>query len=187
MRHKYATQGIVLARSSTSEASSFITILTPDLGIVRAKAQGVRKPGAKLAPALQTLGESDVSLIRGREGWRLAGAISSRNWFNELERDARTRAGRVAQLLVRLVPGQMHEPALHTIFTGFLEVLSERKPELHDAAECLAALRTLKVLGLDPDEVPGGEEYDESVLEDITENRPAVIARINRGIAASGL
>lgn len=187
MRHKYATQGIVLSRASTSEASTFITILTADLGIVRAKAQGVRKPGAKLASALQTLAESDISLVRGKEGWRLAGAILVHSWFRELEKPARVRAGRVAHLLVRLVPGQLQEGVLFQIYSEFLRVLPGLSEVQQDAAECLAALRILKALGLDTEPVPEGEVFSPEILEDIEQDRSAVIARINRGIKASGL
>src|ERR1700722_4910107 len=103
MRHKYTTTGIVLARTPIGEASAFITLLTPDLGLIRARAQSVRKPGAKLAAALQTFSESDVIVVRGKEGWRLSGAVLGRAWFSELSLPARLRAGRITSLILRLV------------------------------------------------------------------------------------
>ena len=84
MRHKYETRGIVLSRSPVGEASSFVTLLTSELGLVRALAQSVRRPGAKLAPALATLAESSVVLVRGKEGWRLAGAVLEESWLEKL-------------------------------------------------------------------------------------------------------
>jgi len=51
MRHKYETRGIVLSRSPLGEANAFVTLLTPELGLVRARAQGVRRSGAKLSAA----------------------------------------------------------------------------------------------------------------------------------------
>src|SRR3989338_9216530 len=96
MRHKYETRGIVLSRSSLGEANAFITLLTPELGLVRARAQGLRRSGAKLAAALPTLAESSVVLVRGRDGWRLAGAVLEENWFARIQRAAaRARAARV--------------------------------------------------------------------------------------------
>lgn len=187
MRHKYATQGIVLARYASSEASSFITLLTPDFGMVRAKAQGVRKPGAKLAPALQTLASSDIALVKGREGWRLTGAILNTNWFAHLSPKARSRVGRVAQLLVRLVPEQLHEPLLYQVFTEFLQAMETLSEEEQDAAECIAALRILKALGLDTEEIPEGELFGQELLCAVKDDRSAIVSRINRGIAASGL
>src|SRR5580692_963366 len=106
MRHKYATTGIILSRTPIGEASAFITLLTPDLGLVRARAQSIRKPGAKLAAALQTFSESDVILVRGKDGWRLSGAVLARSWFTELNAPARLRAGRITNLVLRLVHGE---------------------------------------------------------------------------------
>ncbi len=191
MRHKYATTGLVLARYGVSEASADIVLLTDELGLVRARAQSVRKPGAKLASALQTLAQSRVVLVRGKEGWRLAGAVLETSWFAQLPAPARTRAGRVIGLLLRLAPGEAIDPRFYWIMRDFLRTLAEVPETLADAAESLAALRFLRVLGLDAGELPeadsgeGGE--DTRVLEAIERDRSAYIARINRGIAASGL
>ena len=196
MRHKYATPAIVLSRTPLSEASSLITLLTSDVGLVRARAQGVRKPGAKMAGALQTLVECDVMLLRGKEGWRLAGALHTTDWFGKLSRPARLRAGRIASLLLRLVHGETADASatFYTIFIQYLDILSELSDSesdevLADAAECLVALRILRALGVDagmiPGELVGG--YATDVLESVIANRAEFIARINRGIAASGL
>ena len=194
MRHKYATPSIVLSRTPLSEASALITLLTSEVGLIRARAQGIRKPGAKMASALQTLVESDVMLLRGKEGWRLAGALHSTDWFGKLSRPARLRAGRIASLLLRLVHGEISDttPVLYTIFLQFLTTLSELSESdevLADAAECLAALRILHALGVDAGEVPGGlaGDFTLDTLEGITNDRADVILRINRGIVASGL
>src|SRR3989344_2925218 len=119
MRHKYETRGIVLSRSPVGEASSFVTVLTPELWIVCALAQSVRKSGAKLSPALTTFAESDVVLVRVKEWWRVSGSVLRRNWFKQMPRAARPRAARVAGLLLRLVAGEVHDPMLFSIVTGF--------------------------------------------------------------------
>src|SRR5487761_2292548 len=122
MRHKYETRGIVLARSPLGEANAFVTVLTPELGLVRARAQGVRKSGAKLAAALATFAESSLVLVRGKEGWRVAGAVLEENWFMRIERAAaRAAAARVSGLLTRLVAGEAHDPALYPVMKGFFE------------------------------------------------------------------
>ncbi len=72
MRHKYASPAVVVARSPLGERAVLLTLLTGDLGLIRARAEGLRKPGAKLAHALQTFSESEVTLVRGKDGggWR---------------------------------------------------------------------------------------------------------------------
>lgn len=167
----------------------FITLLTEDLGLVRARAQGLRRPGAKLAAALPTFAESDVVLVRGKESWRLAGAILQENWFIRLLLPAtRTRAARVSGLLLRLVAGEIHDPKLFTIVRGFFEALATLPEHFHEDAEILAVLRALAVLGLDTGETQGDvSSFSTTLLTSVSMNRTSYIARINNGITASGL
>jgi recombinational DNA repair protein (RecF pathway) len=189
MRHKYATRALVLGRTSLREQGSMVVLLTEELGLLRARAEGLRKPGSKLAHALQTFSECDATLLRGKDGWRLSGAILIENWFGRLKRPARERAGRVAGLLLRLVHGEAHDPALFELMHPFLVALPDLGEEEADAAECFAALRLLAALGLDAGALPGGSpvSYDPASLTLTREARQELVLRINRGISASGL
>lgn len=186
MRHRYDARGIVLSRSPLGEANALLTVLLPELGLVRARAQGVRRHGAKLAPALATFSESDLILVRGKEGWRIAGAVLGENWFRSLPDAARDRAGRIAGLLVRFAPGEASDTALFFIFRGFLEALAGLPEDLHDPAEILAAIRILAALGLDAGDLPE-DGFAAAALRSVAQDRASYIARINRGIAASEL
>ena len=189
MRHKYETRAIVLARAHAGEATTFVTLLTPELGLVYARAQSLRKPGAKLAASLATLTESDVVLVRGKEGWRIAGAVLEDNWFTKLAKaPMRERAGRVSSLLLRLVAGEERDSQIFIITKGFLGALATLPEDMHEAAEILAVLRMLATLGLDTGEIPGEMScFDTALLVGVLENRTGYIARINTGIVASGL
>lgn len=188
MRPKYATEAIVLARIPFGEASVQLVLLTKEFGVVKARAQGVRKMGAKLASATQTGSESDVILVRGKDGWRLSGALLVHNWFSLFNGECRSRSARVMQLLMRFVQGESHDPRLYLILSGLLATLPVLVESEADAAECLAALRLLHVLGLDAGAIPGGmHEYTPEILQTIHEKRRAYIERINHGIQASGL
>lgn len=186
MRHRYEARGIVLSRAPLGEANALVTVLAPELGLVRARAQGVRRAGAKLAPSLTTFSESSLILVRGKEGWRVAGAVLEDNWFKRLpEGSARDRAARICGLLVRFAPSEANDAMLFPAFRGFLEALAELPQDLHEAAEALVALRILAALGLDPGGLPS--EYTAETLEPIRASRSEFIARINRGITASDL
>lgn len=191
MRHKYATTGLVLSRTPIAESSVLVTILTPDLGLIRARAQSVRASGAKLAVALQTLSESDVIVVRGKEGWRLSGAVLGKNWFETLkDQGTRMRAGRTIGLLLRMVHGESIDPLFYTLTIAFITALTDESDEaIQDAIECLTVLRYLRLLGLEAGEIPGGLSVDftEPVLQQIIDARSDYILRINRGITASGL
>jgi hypothetical protein len=90
--------------------------------------------------------------------------------------------------LLRLVAGEAPEPALFPVITGFFRALTELPHELHEAAEILAALRVLSVLGFDAGELPGeASGFTPTLLIQIGAARADYIARINRGIEASGL
>ena len=189
MRHKSETRGIVLSRSPLGEANAFVTLLTPELGLVRARAQGVRRPGATLAAALTTFPQSSVVLVRGREGWRIAGSVLEENWFRGMQNaQQRRRASRVSGLLLRLVAGEAHDAALFPVIRGFLGALAELPEEEHEAAEVLAALLMLSALGLDTGKISSEAfAFTPVILARIEKERPRYIARINRGIEASGL
>ena len=189
MRHKYPTEALVLARTPVGEASALLTLLTREVGLVRARAQNIRAPGAKLSAALATFAESELVLVAGKEGWRVSGALLRENWFQRLPREARIRAARVSALLLRLVHGEAPDQALYETFAEFLAALSSLPEAEHDAAETLAVLRILSVLGLDAGDIPGagGAPFSSASLALVAKERSALIARVNRGIAASGL
>ncbi|HVM58782.1 MAG TPA: recombination protein O N-terminal domain-containing protein [Candidatus Paceibacterota bacterium] len=186
MRHKYRTRGIILARAPAGEANASLTILTEELGLIRARAQGLRRPGAKLAAALTTFAEADLQLVRGKDSWRVAGALSLENWFEKLpSRAARERAARVTGLLLRLA-GEAGDEALYATLAGFLSALSVRPEAEHDPIEIMAALELLRTLGLDAGEAPA-DAFSPEALARASRERASYVARINRGITASGL
>ncbi len=185
MRHKYDTVGIVLSRAPLGEANTLVTLLTPDLGVVRARAQGLRRPGAKLSSSLPTLAEAEATLVRGKGEWRLSGAVLRENWFLALRQFApRARAARVGGLLLRLAGQETNDHALFPIFRDFLKALTDRPEGEHEGAEILAVLHLLQTLGLDTGEP---SPFASEALTSIAGNRADYIARINRGIEASGL
>jgi hypothetical protein len=125
-------------------------------------------------------------LVRGKEGWRLTGAVLAHDRFSSLTPTARARVARVASLLLRLVHGEASEPALHELFTRFVIALPSLSGEEEDAAEYLVALRLLGALGVDAGTLPP-EGYGADALAYAIEHRSHLISRINRGISASGL
>ncbi len=171
------------------EANALLVLAAKGLGLVRARAQGVRKAGAKLAPALTTLSESDVSLVKGKEGWRIAGAVLREPWFSRLkERDARLRIARVHGLLLRLAPADTAEHDFYELMQCFYEVLETVPTARYEAAELMMVLQLLSRLGLAQGAVPDLEDaFSEETLCAVDAARVTYIHRINQGIAASGL
>ncbi len=187
MRHRYETRGIILSRVPSGESSALVTILTPELGLIRARAQGIRAGGAKLAPALVTFAESSFILVRGKEGWRIAGAVCGENWCQDMTPAARVRAARISGLLLRLVAGEAEDRELFPVVRSVFEALKSTHESSHEDIETLGALRILSALGLDESGAPEGHVLTEALLADVRTSRASYITRINRGITASGL
>lgn len=104
--HIYTTKGLVLSARPVREADRTYAILTRDLGLVKASATGVRKEGSKLRGALEPFVISQVSLVRGKEYWRITAAEALRPV------PAKASLGRPLALLERLVAGEAAHPEL---------------------------------------------------------------------------
>lgn len=104
--HIYTTRGIVLSERPRKEADRVYSILTRDLGLVRATALGVRKEESKLRGALEPFVLSQISLVRGKEYWRVTSAESIQT-LSSLPVVAKPLL-----LLERLVQGEASHPEL---------------------------------------------------------------------------
>jgi len=62
----YQTEAIIIKKTKLGEADRILTLYTPHLGKIQAKARGIRRPKSKLAGHLELLTHSLVSLARGR-------------------------------------------------------------------------------------------------------------------------
>ena len=188
MRHKYTTTALVLKRYPIGEASARVVLLTGEFGLVSARAQGLRKPEAKMASALQTYTNADVTLIKGKDGWRVTNAVLVCNYAQKLEYQTRLRAARITDLVERLFREQEDVEYLHSLVTSFIEALPALTEEQQDAAECLAAVRILASQGFDAGDIPGEHNiFDTASLQEVHQRRALFIQRINTGIGISGL
>ena len=109
--HIYTTKGIVLSERPLKEADRMYSILTRDFGLVRAHATGVRKGVSKLRGSLEPVSLSTVSLVRGKEFWRLTSA--------ELIKSFKT--SKPLALLEKLVAGEAPHPELFDIVEKHIE------------------------------------------------------------------
>ncbi len=104
--HIYTTRGIVLSQRAIGEADRVYSILTRDFGLLRARALAVRKASSKLRGILEPFSLSSVSLVRGKDYWRLTSA--------ELVKKIPNTASfaRPLALLERLIQGEAPQPEL---------------------------------------------------------------------------
>ena len=147
--HIYHTEAIILNTKPVGEAGKFVYVLTRELGLISAKAQGIRLINSKLRYSLQDFSLTEVSLVRGKEVWRLTGAkLIQKNNLLKTYPDNFCVLLRLSKLLLRLLHGEEKNEKLFDIFfktMSFLEqpfTMSELK-----TLEIIAVLRILRSLG----------------------------------------
>lgn len=72
----HTTNAFVLSSISHGEANKMYHLFTRDFGLVIATAQGIRLSKSKLRPHLLDYALSAVSLVKGRDFWRITSANS---------------------------------------------------------------------------------------------------------------
>lgn len=73
---EYRLTAIVLGKREVGETDRLYTFYSREMGKVRAKAVGVRKPTAKLAGQLETLSLVSFTLVRNRGMGRVSGVVA---------------------------------------------------------------------------------------------------------------
>ena len=152
----YNTTGIILSSFDIGEANKFFWIFTRELGLVKATAQSVRKIESKNRYGLQDFSISNISLVRGKDIWRITNVISQENIFFFFERRRRTSADQkfefvanVFSLLTQLLQGEEKNEKLFDLIRNSIEFLKENKFEEKDLEnlELLTKIRILYNLG----------------------------------------
>lgn len=146
--HIHTTDGIIIARVPSGEASVRCWILTRDLGLVIAHAQGVREMKSKLRPHVQIFTRGSFSLVRGKTGWRLTSALA----YESLAPGASTGLpafARACALAKILIAGEERNSELYDVFErGFLYLHTNAcNEEEAGTFERLLVLRALFHLG----------------------------------------
>lgn len=161
----HTTEGLVLSYRPLREADRVYSIMTRELGLVRATATGVRKDSSKLRGALEPFSLSSVSLVRGKEYWKATSA-------SVLEKISSTpEIARPLALLEKLVQGEAPNPELFDAIEKMLTPgvnKNDEMFEIHFVATILFHLGYLKE-------------------EDLKLDKKDLIKLINKGLEASHL
>lgn len=194
--HIYTTRGIVLGERPAREADRVYTIFTKDLGLVRASATGVRKDLSKLRGHLEPFSLATVSLVRGREYWRLTSAELVYNLETRLSGTPELflAFAKNLSLLEKLVAGEEKHTELFEDVAAVAELIivegniSVIDPE---SVEILLAARILFNLGyLSAEEAFGPlleGKLTAETLKAVSESKKSLIKAINQGIQSSQL
>ncbi len=193
MHHIYHTEAVILGSKNFGEAGRYYYLLTKDLGLLYASAQGVRKMSSKLRYVLQDFAYVKVDLVQGRDFWRVTSATKT----NELENIGKDKPklvvlSNVARLLRRLLAGVEPNPELFTDLIGGLNILekAETREELANI-EAVMVLRIVNNLGY----IGGSEELDvftkspfaNEIVLAASMNRKLILTEINKALKETHL
>lgn len=117
------TTAFIVSVIGRGEADLVVHALTEDFGLISALAQGVRLGKSKLKPFLLPYEISSISLVRGRDYWRVVNAesfisLSEKN-INFKKKNLKERAY-IALLIKRLIHGEEYKPKVFAEVFAFL-------------------------------------------------------------------
>lgn len=177
--HTYTTRAHILRASQLSEQDALFSCMTEEFGLIRARATGARKEDSKLRYSLQVGTYVALSLVQGKAGWRITGAVL----IGEPVQKTITLYARLAKLSERLVHGAERNDALFQIFTTCRTVPDVRSHEL------LLVIQMLVSLGyVAPHIIETILEKPESErVAYIESHRPVLLKTVNGALNASHL
>lgn len=144
----YTTDALVVGSEDNLTADRVIVLFTREAGLVYARAVSVRREKSKLRYALQDFSLAHISLVRGKQGWRIIGAERADNlYFQTSDRRVRGALLRVLKLVRRLVRGEETHAALYDILIDGLAVFSVCRDDEIVRSERVLILRILSALG----------------------------------------
>lgn len=194
MHHLYQTKAYVLGAAATGEANMMCRLFTRDLGFVAAFAQGVRLAKSKMAGHLTPGTFVQVSLVRGKELWRLVGAIEIAAPKDEmtLEERVQRRAfwARISKFLNRFVQGEDPHVDVFDDVEAIGQILVPDFVAHIRTLECLFVLRSMYRFGyIAPGvlvEFTSGALTAEMVVS-FVQHQHAALALINKALKESHL
>jgi recombinational DNA repair protein (RecF pathway) len=145
----YHTDALILGSHPRGEANRAYLLLTADMGVFYAIAQGVRLEKSKLRYTLQDFSYARVDLVRGKDVWRITSATPKETfqYIYTSERGMRFLTN-VQKLMRRLIRGEVAHPDILKDMLVALRFLQETKEkDFYTPVELTVVLRILHDLG----------------------------------------
>lgn len=191
MYQKYHTEALVLQALESGESDKAFALFTRDFGLVRSRASAVRSEYSKMRYALQSFSRAHISLIKGKRGWRLAGAAAIKNAGSD--REALAVFARIAALTLRLVHGEDKNEYLFAALADAHEALMSARGEMPLATiEIVCVARVLYALGYLSTEALETQLFTHTAyamehVHEAEEMRDKLLSSINKAIAETQL
>ena len=144
----YTTDGLIIESRIFGESNKIYFILTRDFGLIRATAQGVCKVESKQKFGLQTLSFSKISLVKGKEIWKITSAVPVENVFYNLtgQKEKLNLFIRVISLVRKLLVEEEKEPIFFDVVKSLYEFLKTENANNKDKISSAELLTVMKIL-----------------------------------------
>lgn len=193
MHHIYHTEGIVFSGKNIGESGRYYKIFTKDLGMITAKAEGVRKISSKLRYILQDFSYLKIDLIKGKNFWKITSA-SKTNLLEDITKNKDTYKifSDILNLLSRLLSGEeVNTPLFLDIKSGLIMLESvSTKADLKNT-EVVLVLRILKHLGYISENKTLtkyiNSSFEKSLISKVSIDRKNILREINRALKETQL
>ena len=190
MYKKYHTDALVLKSREHGEADRVLVLYTKDFGLVWARSSAVRTEASRMRYSLQNYTRANVSLVRGKRGWRVAGAISLQGGSDKIE--CISTFARIAELAMRLVAGEEENPYLFAALAEAHNALMQGDCPERATIEVVCVARILYALGYLSAEALGTAlfthtAYASEHLHEAEAVREELLSQINRAISETHL
>lgn len=191
--HKYTTEAFVMKVEWVGDYDARISLLTKDLGLIRVSVKSLRKSMNKHKVALTEFSKVLVSVVKGKEVWRLTNSLLINNLFYDLRGniEAIKVIAKVKSLISRLVLGEGEVVKVFDVMNFLYKNISQVEEGLLPDLECFAVMNVLASLGYLPlnDREQSMLSLDDSMINLIhfRENRLLYVKRINESLQATQL
>ena len=194
MHNIYTTKAIIIKSIPIGEANKLYFLLTKDLGFIKATAQGVRLAKSKLKSSLQDFYCVNISLVRGKEIWRITSAQNTRQVKLVGNLDKISVVKNVFSLLLRLIHGEEKNEKLFECIDFFYNFIFDNTFNIENLKdlETLIVLRILYNLGYfkktgDFVDYCSNSEITNLILENFSLKRKQAILEINTSLKETHL
>jgi DNA repair protein RecO (recombination protein O) len=191
--HLYSTEGIILKKKNFGEADTLLYILTKDLGLIIASARSTRVSKSKLKGSLQEFTLVTITVVRGKNGWKITSAVMERNFFFDLLPDLRKILAKMVLILLKMIQGEIPHKELYNIIHQGLKEMSVSSKEKLYVLEAVIILRVMSELGY---VLPRGniaelvkdkKDWNEVTIFRAEKNIREIISMVNEAIKMSQL
>ncbi|MFA6315384.1 MAG: recombination protein O N-terminal domain-containing protein [Candidatus Paceibacterota bacterium] len=193
MYHIRTTPGFIIGSRPFGEAGKAMSIFTREFGLLNVRALGIRLEKSKLRYHAREYTFGHFSLVKGKEYWRLTGAISDSTPLDS--KIGNGLLGKIAFILDRLLHGEDPNPEL---FDGvkacesFLRDNASLSRERACTLESLVMIRIMRELGYVGGKMEDLRYVDSivltiEILDEIAPKRQMMNKHINKALRESHL